>query len=77
MKTVVATRRITLDVPEEVWNDFVKSVRGEATSTDDVLLNLIRSYPKARREEPFEIAEITRAYLSGRLECRGSINDRC
>ncbi len=72
---VVATRRITLDVPEEVWNDFVRSIHGEATSTDEVLLKLIRSYPKARREEPFEIAEITRAYLSGQLERRGSIND--
>jgi hypothetical protein len=75
MKMAVATRRITLDVPEEVWNDFVRSVRREATSTDEVLLSLISSYPKARREEPFEIAEITRAYLSGRLERRGSIND--
>jgi hypothetical protein len=75
MKMAVVTRRVTLDVPEEVWNDFVRSVRREATSTDEVLLSLIRSYPKARREEPFEIAEITRAYLSGRLERRGSIND--
>jgi hypothetical protein len=38
----VATRRITLDVPEEVWNDFVRSVRREATSTDEVLLSLIK-----------------------------------
>ncbi len=71
----VATRRITLDVPEEVWNDFARSIHGEATSTDEVLLSLIKSYPKTRQEDPFEIAEITRAYISGRLERRGSIND--
>jgi len=72
----IATRKITLDVPEDVWNKFVRSARREGIPTDRVLLGLIKSYTRVRREEPetFDVAEITRAYLSGRLERKGSIN---
>ncbi|MFQ6015098.1 MAG: hypothetical protein ACE5NP_06620 [Anaerolineae bacterium] len=72
-----ATKKITIDVPEDVWNEFVKSARGGRMSADAILLDLIKSYAEVQREEPeaFDVAEITRAYLSGRLERKGSIND--
>ena len=73
----MATKKITLDIPEDVWNDFVKSVHRERMPVDEVLLYLIRNYAKMRQEAPeaFDVAEITKAYLSGQLERKGSIND--
>lgn len=73
------TRRITIDVPEDVWSDFVRSAGRHKLSVDKVLLDFVRRYPVITENKQQEYvgfySELTYRCFSGELERNGSIND--
>jgi len=81
--TGMAIKEIMMHLPEELLQSLDEVIEGESLTRDEVLTRLIEDYiqrrnlEKARREglKTFDVAEITRAYLPGRLERKGSIND--
>ena len=77
----MATRVITVHLPEEAIKELEQTARRRKLKLDDMLAHLIEeSLQRERREEavekrPARVAELTTAYLAGRLERKGSIND--
>jgi hypothetical protein len=77
----MATRAITVHLPEEAVKELEQTADERQLKLDDVLAYLIEeSLRRERGKEAMEkraakVAELTTAYLSGKLERKGSIND--
>jgi len=77
----MATRAITVHLSEEAIKELEQTADMRRLKLDDVLAHLIEE--SLRRERagkavekcPARVAELTTAYLTGRLERKGSIND--
>jgi hypothetical protein len=77
----MATRAITVHLPEEAVKELEQTAKKRRLGLDDVLIHLIEEFLRRERDKetlekrPAKVAELTTAYLSGRLERKGSIND--
>jgi hypothetical protein len=74
------TRAITVHPPEEAVKELEQTAKRKL-KLDDMLVYLIEESLRRERgkeaveKRPAKIAELTTAYLSGRLERKGSINE--
>ena len=77
----MAIRAITVHLPDEAVKELEQTARKRRLKLDDMLAHLIEEslrgerWKEAGKKRPVKVAELTTAYLSGRLERRGSIND--
>jgi hypothetical protein len=77
----MATRTITVHLPEEAVKELEQTADEMQLKLDDMLAYLIEESLRQERAEksvekrPAKVAELTTAYLAGRLERKGSIND--
>ena len=76
-----ATRSITVHLPEKAVKELEPTAEKRQLKLDDMLARLIEEslrrerWEEAAEKRPAKVAELTTAYLSGRLERKGSIND--
>ena len=77
----MATRVITVHLSEESVKELEQTADEMQLKLDDMLAHLIEESLRRERgkeaveKRPAKVAELTTAYLSGRLERKGSIND--
>jgi len=77
----MAIRAITIHLPEEAVKELEQTARKRKLKLDEMLVYLIEESLRRERgreaveKRPARVAELTIAYLSGRLERKGSIND--
>jgi hypothetical protein len=77
----MTTRAITVHLPEEAVKELEQTADERQWKLDDMLAYLIEESLRRERgkeavgKRPTRVAELTTAYLSGKLERRGSIND--
>lgn len=74
-------RAITVYLSEKAVKELEQTARKRKLKLDDLLAHLIEESlrreigKEAVEKRPARVAELTTAYLSGRLERKGSIND--
>lgn len=77
----MATRAITVHLPEEAVKELEQTADERQLKLHDMLAYLIEESLRRERgkeaveKRPAKVAELTTAYLTGRLERKGSIND--
>jgi hypothetical protein len=77
----MATRAITVHLPEEAVKELEQTADERQWKLDDMLAYFIEESLRRERgkeaaeKHPTRMAELTTAYRAGRLERRGSIND--
>jgi hypothetical protein len=76
----MTTRAITIHLSEEAVKELKQTADMRRLKLDDMLAHLIEESlrreraGKAVEKRPARVAELTTAYLSGKLERKGSIN---
>lgn len=77
----MATRAITVHLPEEAVEELEQAAERRKVKLDDMLAGLIEESLRRKRgkevaeKHPTEVAALTKAYLSGTLERKGSIDN--
>jgi hypothetical protein len=79
----MATKAITIHLSEKAIKELEEAAQRRKLNLDEMLIRLIEESLRREREEEAvgrnytNVAELTKAYLAGRLERRGSINNIC